>query len=192
MHISKILKGYFVFVMMIAVGAVVNSSDLATGYLASVLNSGDVKVALKAGEEVNSEAAAAKKTAKLELSNKAENAYAEPGMKGVTLMDLKIGGTTDHLKLDYLKLRLAGVEADKVEKIYLFEGEKLLGETDGGEENLEIKGLTIEVAVGEEKSYQVKVDLSPELNSGERLRIDLEKSTESFIKGPYLSIVRVE
>ncbi len=133
------------------------------------------------------------------------NSFATPGSKDERYMTLVLGTKESAAKFSSLKLKISGVDTEVVEAGRLiYEGE-VLAEGVVGDGYISFKHLGVEIPEESEASVIVSVDLSSEVTTGNRLRLDIENpddlairvAGEDFemsgnypIKGVYLSIVR--
>lgn len=192
MHVNRILKGYFAFLMVLTTMGAVNSSEQAMNYLASVVNAFESrpnetlvqKDAIAAlSERVQGNFG---ENAAIELTNKIEEAYANIGAIGVKLSDFKIKNFNIGSELNEVQIKIVGVEGNKILRLQFYDGEKLLAAAEKRGEIFVFENLQISPG-NSEKTYAIKADLSPELHSGDRFRIDLISPFE--VKGPYMTLI---
>lgn len=181
--------------MLLSGMGVLSENDKAMVYLASVLHieSGEamvearVDVAVASVGVVGEDDKAVGDGVEVTMGNTLEDAYKKSGQSKVLLADIEMHGLQQDFQLTKMQFRLRGTEPVNLLKVYLYDGEKLLGEALSHEGVFEFENLEQLYAVGEVKSYQLKADLSEGLKSGERFRLDME--VPSRTRGPYTTIV---
>lgn len=113
----------------------------------------------------------------LEITNDEKTAYASPGAKGVHLMDLKVQALGEEMQFDNLTLKIEGVEASMIENVYIKTGEVSF-EASRGTNYLKFSDMDLNLLPGEMKTLQVYADLSADLKSSDRFRFDIEQSDD--------------
>lgn len=134
-----------------------------------------------------------------------ENGFATPGSKGEEFMTLVIGAKSADAQFEDLKLKIEGVDSEIIEAAQLlYEGE-VVAEATVVDGYLDFKRIAVDVPAETSVEVIVSIDLSSEITTGNRLRLDIENPEdlgitvegEEFemsahypVKGIYLSIVR--
>lgn len=216
MHIVKILRAYLVFILTITAASLLTYSDTAKLYLASVLHSSKENIGeVKSNFPMYIVGSVFQKNEKnfvmekefagvvnFFISQNKENSYAAPGAKNAPIMELNFKSGKDTLELKNLRLKVAGVEAEKIEGIYLsFNDKNLKGRKN--DSYFVFENINYKLTGGMGGIISVSADLSAELKTGQRLRLDIEKPEDigleaagkSYringfypIKGEYLTI----
>lgn len=172
--------------MAIAMLGTITSNDKALWYLASVFDSISQEESV-AVEDKNSIAPQVIENyvqvdfgpdAAIILTNKLEDSYAKVGAISATIMEMKVSGFGANLTKVVLKI--VGVDESKIPKMYLYEDENLITEAENRDGIFELKNI-------KEKTYKMKVELSPALQAGDRFRMDTEYPVKA--KGPYMTII---
>ncbi len=141
----------------------------------------------------------------LTLSGNPTMNFAFPGDKNVKALDFSLKSFDADLYLEFVNFKIGGLDPSKVEKIYLMDGENTIAESGVTGGYARFQGLFLNVPAGTEKVIAVKVDLSEDSSTGERLHLTIDKKEDiklfangeeySFgdifpLEGVYLSVVR--
>lgn len=226
MDLAKVIKGYFIFLMCIVTFAALSYNSTVKHYMlaastfahidiigqgrntdeslyASVYGLQDIKAKI-----FNNENLYENKSPNLfgfSISNDPEKSLMEPGTKNVLIMNLNLTAYENSATLKSLKLKVHGIDEYDVENVAIeVDGEVLaFGKRD--EQYFNFGNLDYEIAPNSKERFEVKVDLSENLTTGERLRLDIEKPEDIVvkvngkklnvndyypIKGKYLSIAK--
>lgn len=138
----------------------------------------------------------------MEIINDEKLAYASPGARDAHLMDLVMKAAGGDMGLKSLNFKIEGIESFLIEKVVLRYGEVIYeAEIDNG--YAKFPNLDLQFSDAEKQVLQIFVDLSPELKSSDRLRLNIENEvdlgifaggeryqpSQSYpVKGKYLTI----
>ncbi len=209
MNIAKIIRAYFVFVMCGVAVASLSYNDTVKYYMASVFNfesdSAD-STAFSADIESNAETVAnSTGIINFVIDNNPNEAFAQPGAKSVPIMHFKMRTFDESVTVKSLKLKLAGVENKLVEKVFLTKGREIIAVGKKKGEYFDFKNIDFHLAKNSSGIINVIVDVSAELTTGNRFRLDIEKPEDIVIlagtdvysvtgsyplRGKYLSIAK--
>ena len=221
MNIKKILKFYLIFTLSITSVSLLGYNDTMrqyfSGFLGEMSDSYKYSVTkpyasiymsdtpVKAPVSKTKFSYEKSKTINFSMSSDAEKRFAQPGQKGADAMQFLLKTQNEILELKDVNLKITGVEAEKIEKAYLFDGEKEIANTSPANGYLKFSNLDYVVPQNSKATLKVKLDLSPELKTNNRIRLDIEKSSDISIevggknyaagstfpmKGKYLSIAK--
>ena len=138
-----------------------------------------------------------------DIKNDPANAFGLPGSKGNDLMSFLIQTESEAAYFDGVILKVEGVEAKMVEAAYLVDAEGVIAEGKASGEYFSFNNLRYEIEAESLVNIRVKVDLSPDLHTSDRLRMDIEKpedlklevdgeafeiSAQYPVEGKYISI----
>lgn len=225
MNIAKILKFYLGFTLLLAGISVLSYSSTVKNSMVSVLHTIDQydQISIRVNDEnkkfnlalgnfarFNKEE---KKFVKndqdglmtFQIINEPEKAFGQPGAQKVKVMGLDLKTKEQAVEINALRFKINGVAADKIKKAYL----SLNGEPPS-EGNIDGEYIKFSLGSYELTSYsQVKmdvlVDLSADLKTGQRIRLDIEDPKDIELKinnkdylissfyplqGPYLTIAK--
>lgn len=201
MNIEKVIKMYFLVVMvMVSVAALsYNSSvkDLMTSVflvnasasdLSAASNFGNSRLpkitynpAFMANNVLQSFEFPLKGNVEnaliLEITHDAKQAYSMSGAKDVHLMDIEVRALSGEMMLQNLNLKIEGVEGSMVSKVSLRNGESIF-EADRDGDYAKFDNMNLQIAPEKTVTFQIFVDLSPELKSSDRLRLNIEKESD--------------
>ncbi len=223
MHINKIIKIYFLFVMSIAVIGGIGQAQLDTDSLLSVLHimknpSQDFKFSVinflpknvkdQLGDRLPTAIVAPSEeedVVTFMIQNDPGSAFATAGAKNKKVMEFVVGSDQGIVDLKNLRLKISGVHPLAIEKTMLVVNGKEVSEGRQDNEYLSFSGIDLEVPKGQKETLELYMDLSEGLQSGDRIRPDVEDANDIFltldgnpydlnktfpIKGRYLSIIR--
>ncbi|MFA5793412.1 MAG: hypothetical protein WC897_06170 [Candidatus Gracilibacteria bacterium] len=223
MHINKIIKIYFLFVMTIATIGGIGQAQLNGDSLLSVLHimknpSTDFKFSVvnflpktikdQLGDRLPTAIVAPSEeedTVTFAIQNDPGSAFATAGAKNKKVMEFVIGSDQGKVDLKNLRLKISGVHPLAIEKTMLVVNGKEMSEGRQDSEYLLFNGIDLEVEKGKKETLELYMDLSEGLQSGDRIRPDVEDANDIFltldgkpydlkkkfpIKGRYLSIIR--
>lgn len=135
------------------------------------------------------------------------NGFAAPGTEGTELMGLYFKAGSEAVILKDLKLKLEGIEPEYIKKAYLTDDQDVLKVGDPYGEYFSFSNINKIIEPMQSRTFYLLVDLSEEVRTGERFRMDIESpddivlfaGTEHFsideyypIKGKYLSVAAVD
>lgn len=201
MNIEKIIKMYFLAVMLMVSMAALSYNANVKNFMASVFfvdakaydqnlanysgNSRLPKISYNPEFMANNALRSFKFPVKreketyvtFEITDNGKMVYASPGETEVNFMNFSISLNDEEVAFDYINFRIKGVQSEMIERAYIKEGESVFeGVKDG--DYLKFTGMNIVVLPGEEKILQVYVDLSEKLQTSDRFRLDIEKSED--------------
>ena len=134
-----------------------------------------------------------------------DNRFVAPGAEKAEIMILKFKTEDSELLLQKLRLQIAAVDGDKIKRAYLFDGEEELSSTKVAGNYLNFGKLNYRLGEAQEGNLKIKLDLSEELKTGDRIRLDVEAPEDIDIlvggqdykidryypiEGKYLSVVK--
>ncbi len=160
------------------------TGDSTENFFSSIDEIKKVKVLLEAN--VKNEEQKSENLLNFEITNEPEKAYANPGEAGKEIMKFSIKTNVGETILQKLNFKINGVDPKKIIKAYLKYGEEIIGETIPSEEYLNFDYLNLEIGKEPGENLSLVLDLSNELKTGERIRIDFEYPQN--LKGKYLTI----
>ncbi len=141
----------------------------------------------------------------LSLSGDPSDGFAHPGETGAKIMDLTLKSFDADLRLNYLRLKIGGVDPSKVKNVYLVNDGREMGKAVVSGEYVTFSGFNFDVPIGVAGVITVAADLSEDLSPGERLNLSIEKSGDIRVladgedydfgnvfplNGSFLSVVR--
>jgi|GEM_PF-3430716 len=197
MHIEKIIKFYFLFVMVVCSTVAVGSDRNTQTFMANVLGYNSVE---------HSVAEVDNRKIDFELSKNKDVLSVVPGSTNVNMMEMSFRTNDDAMLINGLKLKVSGVLSGDIDKAVLKSGEKVLSE--GKIENGYISFGNI--GYGTDKNSEgvisVFIDIGRDLKAGERIRLDIQDPKDIYmmvggrnfdlktsfpVKGKSLSVVSV-
>ena len=186
MHIAKVIRAYFYFVMAVVSFAALGYNQVANQYYASVLNAVGFDVdqavvekttAIFPGLSFRSDADSEfvyEGDALVNFRLNDGDGFAAAGEKGVSVMNLELGALEEDVVFNSLRLKLVGAEA--VEKVYLFDGENELANSSVRDGYVDFSRLAY--IVEDNVKLSVKVDVSEKVGVGARFRFDIEDADD--------------
>jgi hypothetical protein len=219
MNIAKLIKGYFIFVMAISSVAVFSYNDSFSNYVVSVLHSDNsltqVSPLQNVFDKISSENYLSgsiftsinqnPSLINFLIESNPEGSFAEPGSQNSKVMTFSLKADADPMVLESLKLKVVGIDSSYVGRATLSFGDYVFskGRRDG--DYFIFDNLNIRVAPNGFKTFDLLVNISSEVKTGNRFRFDIESpddiglnvNGETYIidgyypiKGTYLSIAR--
>ncbi|MFH1533527.1 MAG: hypothetical protein ABID64_01190 [Nitrospirota bacterium] len=212
MNIAKIIRVYFIFTMVVSSIAVLSYNDSFENYILSVLHVSDGSVnasmitplvGYKADVKDFSSKNESSSLLNFKIVNDPYNGFVAPGTEGAELMGLYFKAGSETVILKDLKLKLEGVDPEYIEKAYITDGENVLKVGNAYGEYFSFKNINQIIEPNKSRTLYLLVNLSEEVHTGERFRMDIESpddivivaGTEPFsideyypIKGKYLSV----
>lgn len=200
MNIEKIIKGYFMFVLVVLGIAVSKDAPLATQYLVSVLHNGE-SVSVEQTEE---NAATVTVPFEIVTDNDGFIAYIVPGEKDRDGIVLKLTALEENISLKNLRMKIDGVNPMIIKNAYLLKDGEVLAKGKKKDDRLQFSGFKLNIEAGESVDLTVQFALSTYAQAGERFRLIMEEADDLTIdaknrkydlpggfkiKGPYLSVV---
>jgi hypothetical protein len=219
MNIAKVIRAYFIFVMAISCVAVFSYNSTLNNFIVSVLHINESGLAT-AGlfNSVSSEIPFDNNGRQTFISknendalvnfrimNNPEGAYAPPGSTNVPMMAFSIKTNNEVALLKDLKLKIVGVDSELITKAVIGDDKELLEVGGKNGEYFVFKNINHKINSNSIEKLILYVDLSEELHTGQRFRMDIEKpedivmavGPEPFtidayypIEGEYLSVAR--
>lgn len=215
MNIEKVVKAYFIFVMAIVSIGVLSYNDSFDRYFLSVFHSngvesdGDISSSLFAssisyrgnGDEFS--VSGRQNVVSLNIEENL-NSFVQPGSEGATIMKFVFVAEED-VVLEDLKLKIVEIDPKYLVRAVLMDGNEVLeeGKISGG--YCVFSGVDYEIKKGFKSSLSLVIDLSPDVKTGQRLRMDIETAEDLGlvahgrsvkigkhypIKGSYLSVAK--
>lgn len=141
-----------------------------------------------------------------EIKKDKEKGFAAPGEKGAYVMEFEVKTFDKKFILKNVKFKISGVESDKIEGGRMITGEEditILSEAKRKNEYLNFKNIDFVLEKNSQATIKIMLDLSENLKTGERIRLDIETpddiksylGKDSYpvfkrypVKGEYLSI----
>lgn len=139
------------------------------------------------------------------ITQNAKERLVEPGTKAAEIMQFVLKTGKENLEFDRVNLKIVGVEPHNIKKAYLFDGEKLLSKVKPSDEYLEFKNIDYELNPNSTGILVVRLDVSTNLMTHDRIRLDIETAEDLSItvggedyvlneyypiRGEYLSIAK--
>lgn len=203
MNIAKVIKAYFLFVMAISSMALLSYNDNVGNYISSVLHADNLSESGKGfyknlmsgisydndGRKIFLSHNENSSLINFSISNNPEKAFASPGEKNVDMMSFVLKTFEDDLVFEDLRLKITGVDPEYIEKAMLLDEKEILqiGKKDG--EYFVFEGIDYLIESFQKKFLLLYVDLSSDIKTGERFRMDIENPDDiNIIVGdePYL------
>ncbi len=198
MNLKKILKIYLIFILTIT-GMSILGNNLTikkyyNPYLLSVIHLFEDKSELdvKPSDNENISVPISQKLnsndISFEVTNEPEKAYASPGDSGIEIMKLNFKTKDKGMKLKSLKLKVVGVEREKIVRLFLTSGDKFVVLGRPSDDYFKFDYINYEIAAASEDSLSVRIDLSENLQTHDRIRLDIEnpEDIELIVDGnPY-------
>lgn len=140
------------------------------------------------------------------IVNDPYNAFAAPGTDDAEVMGFYFKAGSETITLKDLKLKLEGVDPEYIEKAYITDGQDVLKVGNVYDEYFSFNNINQIIDPNKSRTFYLLVNLSEELHTGERFRMDIESpddivlftGTDLFsineyypIKGKYLSVATV-
>lgn len=218
MNIMKILKGYFLFVMMVGAMSLLSYNDNVRTYFANVFVAEGTAVTTKTYSVVYTSQALLPKfslnyvtekqnsaVVNFEITRDTDWGFGLPGGKKVPVMKLNFKTGDQPLEFDNVKFSIQGVDELLIQGAYLLDENEVVASAKKVGGHLKFSSVDYELAARSEGSVVVALDLSPALKTGQRIRLDID-APEDFglrvggipykigayypMKGKYLSIAR--
>ncbi len=212
-HIMQVMKLYFLFVVFTMLLSAVFDGGDGSRYYTSIVDSGlngigtpvefeidttfDDGKSLVAGEVASVDFS-------LSIENNPENAYATNGMKNAEIMKFVLKAGVEDVTFESLRVKIEGVHPLAVESAILTHDLERISKGKRSNEYFNFKGFDFELAAGESAEISLMLTLSEGLNSGDRIRVDIDSPEDIQIEiggepytlneyypinGKYLSIV---
>lgn len=219
MNIAKVIKVYFIFVMAISSMALLSYNDNVGNYISSVLHADNISESGKGfykdlmagisyddgGRKIFLSHNENPSLINFSILNNPGKAFASPGDKNVDMMSFVFKTFENDLVFENLRLKIMGVDPEYIEKAMLLDEKEILqiGKKDG--EYFVFEGIDYAIESFQKKSLLLYIDLSPDIKTGERLRMDIENpddiniivgdkpySIDAYypLQGKYLSIAK--
>lgn len=193
MNLKKILKIYLIFILTIT-GMSILGNDLTikkyyNPYFLSVIHLFDDKSDLdvkpsdfdwsvfipkNANISVSAPQKPISNDISFEITNEPEKAYASPGDIGIEIMKLNFKTKDKGMKLKSLKLKVVGAEREKIVRLFLTSGDKFVALGRPSDNYFKFDYINYEIAAASEGSLSVRIDLSENLQTHDRIRLDIE------------------
>jgi len=172
MHIEKIIKFYFLFVMVICSTVAVGSDKTTQTFMANVLGFNSVE---------HSVAEVDNRKVDFEISRNKDVLSIIPGSTNVDMMKISFRTHDDEMVVNGLKLKVFGVLSDNVGKAVLKSGDDVLA--DGQIENgyISFGNVGHKIDKNSEGVVSVFLDVSRNLKAGERIRLDLQDQKDIYM-----------
>ncbi|MBD3360838.1 hypothetical protein GF366_03485 [Candidatus Peregrinibacteria bacterium] len=218
MNIAKVIKVYFYFIMVLMATASLTfneevkyfivsafhfdeqeyiSDASPSGYSANIFAGGSSKIFIAENDNPN--------LINFSIMNDPEKSFAEPGSKGIYVMDFVFKTKNESMVLRKLTLKVVGVDSENILKAALVKGNKPISEARHKDGYLIFDNINFKIDNDSRNKLALKVSLSPNLQTGQRIRMDIEKPSDIEIlvggrpytinkyypiEGEYLSIAR--
>jgi hypothetical protein len=217
MNLAKIIKIYFVFMLItVSLGALsynkgvvnyfssvfhITEMDFKSGTASSFYISDFVKDEVYNDVFVNNNSNP--NILNFNLVNDPSEAHASAGDKNVKIMGIYFKTDEMDLSLDELTFKIVGVDAENITDAVLTCDSTVIDEASLSDGYLTFKNIDFEMGSNEEKTLYLYVDLGTSLTTGERVRLDIESPDDVVlsvggepyalnkyypIEGKYLSI----
>lgn len=193
MNIKKILKFYLVLTLSITAMSLLSYSDLirsnASHYYANTLNAldsffDDSEYKYLEEKAIIYNRADVSKTPKKDfkktpegftfsIGNTPEKAYALAGSRMAEIMDLDFKTMEKTLKIKSIKFTIEGVSQEDIEEAYLFSEDEIVSTAKKGNNKLFFDGMNHEIEPNGSEVLTVKLNLSHNLKTGNRVRLDI-------------------
>ncbi|MFC1616180.1 hypothetical protein ACFL21_03495 [Patescibacteria group bacterium] len=212
----RLIRGYFVFMIMAFMVVFISQSQTVKSIYADVFETFSSEefvepnfivkqAALKKSEKTFESLSEDSYVINLYFENDIGLAYAIPGEKGKEVMRMIIKTDEHNLKLDYIKFRIHGMESGYLDSLHFVENEEVIKAANFEKGYAIFDDLNIELEPNTRRIISISADLSEQVSSGKRLRLDVENEEDIEIYvddilysvrdyypiyGKYLSIVR--
>lgn len=139
------------------------------------------------------------------IVNKVEESFVQPGAKDVEIMGLMIKSGDEPVVVKQLRLQIVGIDPEYIENAYIMDGKKKIRVGVKDSEYFSFSRIDKLIKADHTKILRLYVDLSDELHSGQRFRMDIEEPKDIVIysgkdlfnidefypiQGKYLSVVQ--
>ena len=190
MNIAKVIKVYFIFVMVISSIALLSYNDNFGNYILSVLHVGESSanaslytsvIAYDYEGGVFSSTNESSSLLNFSIINDPEKAFSAPGSENVEMMGFLFKTGDDVSLLKDLRLKVVGVDPKYIEKAVLFDGKKIVKVGAKDEEYFSFKQINQKIDPNAYKILYLHVSLSSELHTGQRFRMDIESPDDIII-----------
>lgn len=203
MNIAKVIKAYFLFVMAISSMALLSYNDNVGNYISSVLHVDNLSESgkgfyknLMSGISYDNDGRKSflshnenPSLINFSILNNPEKAFAAPGEKNVEMMSFVFKTFENDLIFEDLRLKIIGVDPEYIEKAMLLDEKEILQTAKKDGEYFVFEGIDYAIESFQKKSLLFYIDLSPDIKTGERIRMDIENPDDiNIIVGdePYL------
>lgn len=212
-HIMQVMKLYFLFVVFTMLLSAVFDGGDGSRFYASVLDSDLDGVGTPVEFEIDATFDDGKNLVtgdvaspdfSLSIESNPENAYATAGMENAEIMKFVLKAGAEDVTFESLRVKIEGVHTLAVESAILTHNLKRISKGKRSNEYFDFRGFNFQVASGQSSEISLMLTLSEGLNSGDRIRVDIESPDDVQlevggepyvlndyypIRGKYLSIV---
>ena len=193
MSIPKIIKGYFIFMLVLSSVATMsynhNFEDMLTStFHSSVesMRSPFTVIAANSFEDEKKDGVLKLTTKKntdftFSVSNPSDKRFAEPSSANNNMMTITFKAKKDST-VKNIRLKLVGTDSSNVGRVTLMDGNKIaaIGKRDGN--YFYFVGIDLKVNSEKSKSLVLKVNLSSSLKASDRFRMDIESAEDIEVK----------
>ncbi len=207
--ILKILKIYLVFIIAITIFSSFGSNDAMKYNLSSVAHSTNLFSLSGKEDQVSSAFIKVQnpeyfdfqedvkyqfnenknQNIHIEITNPLNKGFAAKGSTLAEVANIKVKANEQLVSFKHLKLKIEEVNLDLIKNAYLFKGEKPLSEAEIIDEYIVFSKINKDIK-NQEVNLTLKIDLSEELKSGDRLHFKIENPSDAgfFINEEQYSI----
>lgn len=122
----------------------------------------------------------------LKIINDAENSFVLPGEKNVEVMKFTFKALEKDVVLNKLNFKITGIDSRYLTNVKLLENKNVIKEGALKDSYFVFDNIDLKIASNTEKTLNLFADLSPELHTGERFKINIE----NFNNYTYVTIAR--
>ncbi len=200
MNIAKVIRNYFLFLVLVVSAAGLSYNNNVNDYYVSVMHSvTDLVEELSDGmlSESGLLSVSSGLTDNLSfvdlgknlfLDNPNENIlnfkmtkdgyFVSPGSQNISMMTLLFKTGDEPMELKSVKLKVHGTEPSNIGKVMLYDGDDLLSLAERDGEYFSFSDLDFSMNNNSERGISLKADFGGELHTGERIRFDIEEADD--------------
>lgn len=199
MSIEKVIKYYAIFLLVLSTTASVGQMPDAQNFMASTFSISFEKPKEEKIVEIETE-----KSMSFNVVTDAEKAFAVSGTKHAKIMQIRFFSYESDVVFDHLKLKIEGIEDNKIKNPVLMRGGQLLSEGKISDGYIEFRNFRYSLPKESVGSVDLHLDIEKEARIGDRMRMAIETKEDAGFKmgekiyfvrdvypisGPYFSVV---
>lgn len=200
MNLSKLFRNYLIFILVITGMSTLTYSETFNSFSSQFLSvlhiskniptdvsSKKLNTAAFEPIAVNNPASTFKSQKEnsgilnFEITSDPENSFAEPGDREVEIMRLVFKSKNEAVSVNGMKLKIEGVSGDALKKVYLAENDNFVTFGQTFDEYIVFRYVNYEVKAGDKLELSIVADLSEDLKTNDRIRLDIESADDISI-----------